>query len=635
MRGRRGGGVVAALILALSAGLAAPAQAADSGYTPSTWQGVAAGAPVPGEGLPPAAMPAAPVPLPPEYDVEATYEGQAQCDPTPKPGAQRLADLIKATYGADQTVWIPRNCSVGGQSEHKEGRALDWMTSVRKAQQRANAETFLNWLLGPDQAGRPYGNAIRLGIMYIAWNDRLWRAYDVNKGWTEMKGCFARQDTGSDTVCHRDHIHISLTWDGATGTNSFWDGSAQTAGYCKRDTSGASTPNPQPGGDMVPVTAVRVLDTTIGQGTDGRCRLQQDRWSGDSHRLFPKVVGVGGIPATGVTGVRVRVVAKQSNAPSNLRVWSPGMSKSEIVARVGINGDAGGEATVPVASDGTIALATSAGATDVIVDVLGYFTGTGSGQAPAPAPTPAPADSAPPKPAPKPPLEPEPTDFFPIGSEVGYESTSQGPLQPGEERTVALAGVPGNATNALVFVTSKEASKRGSVRISRVDDKNAAAEFAFPKSKMHKAVMIVPVSGGQVTLTTSKKSAVHLRVEVLGYGTGALPPKAKAMSPRDMFTTKLTAGQPMMVDAAGKFGLPAKNKLKGVLLRVKTKKATANGTVSLYASDGQAPATRSAPVMAGQMYAAMVLVPVGADGRMALSSNVDVKVNATVVGYVR
>ena len=210
MRGRRGGGVVAVLILALSAGLTAPAQAADGGYTPSTWQGVAAGAPVPGEGLPPAAMPAAPVPLPPEYDVEATYEGQAQCDPTPKPGAQRLADLIKATYGADQTVWIPRNCSVGGQSEHKEGRALDWMTSVRKAQQRANAETFLNWLLGPDQAGRPYGNAIRLGIMYIAWNDRLWRAYDVNKGWTEMKGCFSRQDTGSDTVCHRDHIHISM-----------------------------------------------------------------------------------------------------------------------------------------------------------------------------------------------------------------------------------------------------------------------------------------------------------------------------------------------------------------------------------------------------------------------------------------
>lgn len=630
MRGRRGGGLAGLLILALTIGIAGPARASDSGYTPSTWQGVVTGAPVPGEGLPPAAMPAPPVPLPAEYDVDATYEGQAQCDPTPKPGAQRLADLIKGTYGADQTVWIPRNCSIGGQSEHKEGRALDWMTSVRKAQQRANAETFLNWLMGPDQAGRPYGNAIRLGVMYVAWNDRLWRAYDLNKGWTEMKGCFSRQDTGSDTVCHRDHIHISLTWDGATGTNSFWDGSAQTAGYCDRNTSGATTPNPQPGGDMVPVTAVRVLDTTIGQGVDVRCRLQQDRWSGDSHRLFPKVVGVGGIPASGVTGVRVRVVAKQSNAPSNLRVWSPGMSKSEIVARVGINGDAGGEATVPVASDGTIALATSAGATDVIVDVLGYFTATASG----PAPVPAPADSAAPS-APKPPLEPEPTDFFPIGSEVGYESTAQGPLQPGEERTVALAGVPANATNALVFVTSKEASKRGSVRISRVDDKNAAAKFTFPKSKMHKAVMIVPVSGGQVTLTTSKKSAVHLRVEVLGYGTAALPPKATAMSPRDMFTTRLTAGQPMMVDAAGKFGLPPKSKLKGVLLRVKTKKATANGTVSLYASDGQAPATRSAPVMAGQMYAAMVLVPVGADGRMALSSNVDVKVNATVVGYVR
>ena len=113
--------------------------------------------------------------LPEGYDVSPTYEGQAQCDPAAKVGTQRLADLIKATYGSTQTVWIPRACDVGGQSEHKEGRALDWMTSVRDPQQRANAETFLAWLLGPDQFGTPYGNAMRLGVMYIGWNDRIWR----------------------------------------------------------------------------------------------------------------------------------------------------------------------------------------------------------------------------------------------------------------------------------------------------------------------------------------------------------------------------------------------------------------------------------------------------------------------------
>ena len=178
---------VGALLIGIS-----PVSADGGGWQSTNWTGPLAGAPVPGSGLPAAPAPGgAPVALPPEQDVAPEYEGQAQCDPAPKPGTQRLADLIKATYGGDQTVWIPRDCSVGGQSEHKEGRALDWMTNIRDAQGRANAETFLNWLLGPDQFGVEYGNAMRLGVMYIGWNDRIWRGYDINRGWTELKGCFS------------------------------------------------------------------------------------------------------------------------------------------------------------------------------------------------------------------------------------------------------------------------------------------------------------------------------------------------------------------------------------------------------------------------------------------------------------
>ncbi|MFM8896106.1 MAG: hypothetical protein ACKOE2_12250, partial [Actinomycetales bacterium] len=146
---------VACLLLAVTLAPVANAEDAPSGWAPSTWTGVAAGAPVPGTGLPPAAVPTAPVPLPAAYDVAPTYEGQEQCDAVARPGAQRLADLIRATYGADQVIGITRNCSIGGQSEHKEGRAVDWMVDVRKAQQRANAEAVLHWLLGPDQYGTP------------------------------------------------------------------------------------------------------------------------------------------------------------------------------------------------------------------------------------------------------------------------------------------------------------------------------------------------------------------------------------------------------------------------------------------------------------------------------------------------
>ena len=450
----------AGLALTLLAGVAVTlpsAAGASSGpdvWAPSSWTGEVAGPPVPGTGLPPAAAPAIAQPLPEGYDVSPTYEGQAQCDPTPKAGTQKLADLIKATYGGDQTVWIPRACDVGGQSEHKEGRALDWMTSVRNAQQRANAETFLAWLLGPDQFGRPYGNAMRLGVMYIGWNDRIWRGYDIKRGWTELKGCFATPSEGMDTTCHRNHIHISLTWDGASGRTSFWDGTAMDGAYCKPARSSGTVGGGGRAAEAIAVGPVRVLGTRKAVGVPERCRLQQDRYSGDSHRIYAKVTGQGGIPETGVAAVAIQVTSMGSNAPANIRVWGPGQSKSQIVVKTPMNMDATGTAIVPVASDGTIALATSAGATDLAIDVVGYFpagdvpNGTEAtpgastpmgDEPPAPAPAAAPATTPPPAAT----FEQEKVDqFISIGAEVGYESTSQGPLQPGEQRVVGLTGVP-------------------------------------------------------------------------------------------------------------------------------------------------------------------------------------------------
>ncbi len=143
--------------------------------------------------------------------------------------------------------------------------------------------------------------------------------------------------------------------------------------YCKPARSSASIPDGGRAADMIPVGPVKVLGTRKALGVPERCRLQQDRYSGDSHRIYAKVTGQGGIPATGVAAVAVQVTAMASNAPANVRIWGPGQSKSQVVAKVPMNMDAVGTAVVPVASDGTIALATSAGATDVTLDVVGYY----------------------------------------------------------------------------------------------------------------------------------------------------------------------------------------------------------------------------------------------------------------------
>lgn len=672
-RPRRAMAVIAGLACLGLAGALAPAALAEdapSGWTSSTWTGVVAGAPAPGTGLPPAAVPAAPVPLPAGYDVAPTYEGQEQCDAVARPGAQRLADLIRATYGAEQVIGITRNCSIGGQSEHKEGRAVDWMVDVRKAQQRANAEAFLNWLLGPDQFGIPYGNAMRIGVMYIGWNDRIWRGYDLGRGWAELKGCFSRPDPSSDNTCHRNHIHISLTWDGASGTTSMWDGTPQDVPYCPRVSTAATPVVAEVRGAPVGIEPVRVVDSRAALGVPSRCRLLQGTWSKHLTRMLVPVLGQGQVPATGVDAVKVRVSALGSNAPTRVRIWTPGQGAPTDLVTVPMGGDAAAEISLPVSSSGNIALATTAGATDIVVEVLGYYpTGTAGDPVPmqptavaptqsigavppAPVPPPAaptspspagdPAASNPPSPEGAPSIEGEQPPmtapaqstgpFVALGSTIGYESTAQGAVRPGEERTVPLAGVPAEATSAVVFVTAKEAAKAGVVRVGQPGKRTARLPFA--RKKMSKAVMVVPVSGGSVVLK-AKKASVQVRIEVLAYGTAAgqqyIPlPSAKA------FAGSLTPGQAKAVKVVGKFGLPKKAKrITAVVLRVQTRKAAGTGTVAVFASGGTAPQTRSAPVMANQKFAAMVLAPVGPDGQIAFLSNVGAKVTARIVGYVR
>ena len=60
--------------------------------------------------------------------------------------------------------------------------------------------------------------ARRLGIAYLIWNNQTWRAYDPGRGWTEYNGCLApkKQKKKFDNFCHRTHVHLSFTWDGAS-----------------------------------------------------------------------------------------------------------------------------------------------------------------------------------------------------------------------------------------------------------------------------------------------------------------------------------------------------------------------------------------------------------------------------------
>ena len=170
-----------------------------------------------------AAMPQ-PVGFGPGIEGYSGYEGQSKCDPNAKPGVLAFQRMVMAAYPGTGLGGISRACSIGGQSEHKEGRAWDWGVNAGVPTQRAAAESLIDWLTDEDRYGNEAAMARRVGLMYMIWNKRIWfpwggwQTYCVQK----PRGCVDPED-GGIRQSHSDHVHFSFTWDGAKKRTSFWN----------------------------------------------------------------------------------------------------------------------------------------------------------------------------------------------------------------------------------------------------------------------------------------------------------------------------------------------------------------------------------------------------------------------------
>ncbi len=312
------------------------------------------------------------VTLPSQIDRPAFYEPQTVCKSKERPGTRALRQLLIDTYGP-ATAYATRTCT-SSTSEHFDGRALDWMRNKRVPEEKEMADAFVDWLLAPAADGTPHEMARRMGIMYIIWNGRMIRMYDVGRGWTEYRGCRST-NTGkaNDTTCHRNHVHFSLSWNGAAAITSWYSGTAQTLPWCShRSTSadpgqGTATkvgdPTTLPG--FVKVGPKTIINTRTGFGYRGTlgspCRLLAGR------TLFPRVRLV----PPDAEAVVLKVIA-ESNAPSRLSVWSSGAEKprGQIYTPIGVRKR---KMVVPIASDGTVAVSTSVGASRIRIRVIGYL----------------------------------------------------------------------------------------------------------------------------------------------------------------------------------------------------------------------------------------------------------------------
>jgi len=542
------------------------------------------------------------------------YQGQTICDPIPRPGVNATKALLLKTYG-DRVIYIPRyGCS--GTSEHHEGRALDWMISVRNSSQKATAESFIAWLLKTDQFGNKHAMVARMGIMYIIWNNKMWRAYDPGRGWTEYKNCSTRTSSGNDTECHRDHVHMSFTWDGAMAKTSFYTGSPLVGGSTCGPLSGAGAAAPSATNQQfVPVRASRLVDSSKGIGVANaqRCRLEMDGYAGQGRRMDVQVAGRAGVPATGASAVALSLRVG-TNAPANMFVWPTGATKPSTV-QVAAAGGGDGRATVvvPLGAGGRISLATSLGNQWVNADVVGYYR-PGDGML-----------------------------FNPLNP---WRAVNPVLLGPGEAKSIKLGGahsIPTSGVGAIAAsVTTLNATSSGALRVKAFGGEDPGGDSAVYRAGVPRTATVITRTsdnGSIVISNMSTTASVAVAVDVNGYYSATGYSYASSRGGRVLDTRSrtgasgvVTVGRTITFPVRGVAGVPSS--AKAVALQLTANRPSGAASATVWSAGASTPNGRQLTTEQTNSTSQYVIVPVGDAGKVSLRGSGSASdYQASVVGW--
>ena len=217
------------------------------------------------------------------------------------------------------------------------------------------------------------------------------------------------------------------------------------------------------------------------------------------------VLGKGGVPASGVSSVVLTVTATQSRQAGFVQVVPTG-GATPLGSTSNLNLTAAGETvanlvTVPVGAGGTVQVYTSSG-TDVIVDVVGWFTSTAATAG---------ADGL----------------FVPVvPGRLMDTRTTGSPLGAGSQtllRPLGKAGVPSTGVGA-VFVNpvATETASAGYLQLFPTGRGTAGSSSSLNFTGAGQTVANAAIGsigdGGSVTIYTPTRA--HAVVDVLGYFTG-------------------------------------------------------------------------------------------------------------------
>jgi len=364
------------------------------------------------------------------------------------------------------------------------------------------------------------------------------------------------------------------------------------------------------GGDFVAFpTPSNALDTRDGTGGVTGKR------GAASVTTFP-VLGVGAVPASGVSAVLVRLATVAPTAATFLELWPDGVTRPDLsMLAVGAGEEISNTAVVKPGANGRIAVYNNAGSTHVVAQIQGYFRSSAGGAG---------------------------GGFVPVAHTRFADTRSglaitTGTIGVNVTRTVTFTGslVPAGASGVFVSLLVPGASAAGRINAAPAGTTATHATLNYTAGSTASGVALKLSANGQAAFTNKGTVAVNLVVVLEGYFTATTTTGAgyRQVANRLINTrteaTEVPAGATIDVVVAGSNGLPTRG-VAGALLNLTVTSPAKAGSLRAWPVGQAEPAVTQMDFKAGLWRSALAVIKPGTDGKIRIRNGSDGLVNVIV-----
>ncbi|MBB4910846.1 hypothetical protein [Actinophytocola algeriensis] len=343
------------------------------------------------------------------------------------------------------------------------------------------------------------------------------------------------------------------------------------------------------GGDFVPFTTPRkIWDTRT-----NNVKLK----AGATASI--NAVNVGGVPATGVSAVLIRLTAAAPTAGTWLTAYPHNTTRPGVsMLNVGPGETLSNTAVVRPGANGQITIFNAYGDTHVVVDVQGYFTtSTGATNG----------------------------GFVPVTQRRVVDTTKTTIVPAGGSRTFDLAagGVPAGASAAFVELTvPSSATATGWFTATPTGAAASTVGVINYENRQNSATgAVLPLTTDtRITFTNKGSAPAHLVADIFGYFTRTATAGA-GMRPvtTRLYSGTLGANAVVDVQVGGTNGLPTRG-IAGAMLSMQAGGGTSYGALRAWSTGGTEPGVAHTQYNATTHHRASVVVKPGTDGKVRIKN---------------